>query len=720
MNMLAGPNHSGVYTVSINPSVASHVLSQSGTVPVSQLGIITQPNQQQGQRRIPQIMQTGQVVNLAPARTPQIVKPYTCRHCQKTLSSRYNVVRHEKICKSNTAAQMQQEQPQPQVPQQQQQQQQPQQTQQQQLEGKTTFQCYFCHKTGFTSQESLTKHQKKCKNNPANHVQRDRHEHGRRVHICKYCAKEFSTKWNVIRHERLFHSPNDPVIVPHSVANGMAVTVAAAAPVGKPERYCRFCGNYFSSKYNAIRHEKICTRVNENPSTQDPPASAQKPIQVTTNPITAQPMALTLPTTQQHPSNQQQLLQQQLSQQTQQIQQQQPQSNIQTHQQTSLQNQQQQQQQQQRQQIIPQQTMVLIEPPTTPYHVCKYCNKQLSTRCDPIGITNTGLQNGQTVATVTGQHMQLPICSSTTPLGLVTPVMASLPQVAFVQPPLQQLHQTQPMVQHQQPQQQQNHLQPEKLQGNNQNHQHQINIQHLNLQQQPRIQQQQQQQHLRQQLQPAQQQQQQQQHHQQQEPTQAGQHTDRPHGCKYCEKHFATKWYLDQHEKIHTGEADMCKQCGKYFVTRWHLDKHMRVHMSGGSTSSKRLKKEAQSTTTTAMTTDSDNTLVQHVPAIEFQQQILVEPPATSIRQIISSAATVTVSADPERGPPSTHVVSASYPHPTDNTQVFLQTINQQQISQESAGVSGSRENTEQQQQQTNQDKNQQQQHTHQMSISYA
>uniref|UniRef100_H2Y2I7 C2H2-type domain-containing protein n=2 Tax=Ciona intestinalis TaxID=7719 RepID=H2Y2I7_CIOIN len=258
--------------------------------------------------------------------------------------------------------------------------------------------------------------------------------------------------------------------------------------------------------------------------------------------------------------------------------------------------------------------MVLIEPPTTPYHVCKYCNKQLSTRCDPIGITNTGLQNGQTVATVTGQHMQLPICSSTTPLGLVTPVMASLPQVAFVQPPLQQLHQTQPMVQHQQPQQQQNHLQPEKLQGNNQNHQHQINIQHLNLQQQPRIQQQQQQQHLRQQLQPAQQQQQQQQHHQQQEPTQAGQHTDRPHGCKYCEKHFATKWYLDQHEKIHTGEADMCKQCGKYFVTRWHLDKHMRVHMSGGSTSSKRLKKEAQSTTTTAMTTDSDNTLVQHVP----------------------------------------------------------------------------------------------------------
>ena len=70
--------------------------------------------------------------------------------------------------------------------------------------------------------------------------------------------------------------------------------------------------------------------------------------------------------------------------------------------------------------------MLLIEQPTTPFHVCKFCNKQLSTRCDP-GSHNL-LSNMQTVATITGQPMQI---GSTGPqlAGLVTPVMASLPQV---------------------------------------------------------------------------------------------------------------------------------------------------------------------------------------------------------------------------------------------------------------------------------------------------
>jgi len=75
--------------------------------------------------------------------------------------------------------------------------------------------------------------------------------------------------------------------------------------------------------------------------------------------------------------------------------------------------------------------MLVIEPQhmTTPYHVCKFCNKQFGTRCDPVDYQS--LAGVQTVATVTGQHMQLPIGSSGAQItGLVTPVMAaSLPQV---------------------------------------------------------------------------------------------------------------------------------------------------------------------------------------------------------------------------------------------------------------------------------------------------
>lgn len=64
----------------------------------------------------------------------------------------------------------------------------------------------------------------------------------------------------------------------------------------------------------------------------------------------------------------------------------------------------------------------------------------------------------------------------------------------------------------------------------------------------------------------------------------------KPHGCKYCNKHFATKWYLDQHEKIHTGQAVTCNVCNKSFVTRWHLEKHLRVHMTGN----KKTKRETE------------------------------------------------------------------------------------------------------------------------------
>ena len=62
----------------------------------------------------------------------------------------------------------------------------------------------------------------------------------RKVHLCKFCGKEFSTKWNVIRHERLFHDPNDPIVVSQSVANGMPTAVTVVSPPGKPERQVQY------------------------------------------------------------------------------------------------------------------------------------------------------------------------------------------------------------------------------------------------------------------------------------------------------------------------------------------------------------------------------------------------------------------------------------------------------------------------------------------------
>lgn len=56
---------------------------------------------------------------------------------------------------------------------------------------------------------------------------------GRKQHICKYCAKEFSTKWNVYRHIKLFHNESDPILVTNT--NGIVMQKLVTAP-GKPER----------------------------------------------------------------------------------------------------------------------------------------------------------------------------------------------------------------------------------------------------------------------------------------------------------------------------------------------------------------------------------------------------------------------------------------------------------------------------------------------------
>ena len=73
--------------------------------------------------------------------------------------------------------------------------------------------------------------------------------------------------------------------------------------------------------------------------------------------------------------------------------------------------------------------MVLIEsPPTTPFHVCKFCNKQLDTRCEPVTTQHT-LTGTPVLATVTGQPIGQLASSAAHLTNLVSPVMASLPQV---------------------------------------------------------------------------------------------------------------------------------------------------------------------------------------------------------------------------------------------------------------------------------------------------
>ncbi|XP_076825513.1 uncharacterized protein LOC143471060 isoform X2 [Clavelina lepadiformis] len=692
MSMLAGPSQTGIFTVSINPSMTTQVISPSTLSTVPSLQILPQPVQQVTQRQMPQIVSSGQVVNLTPATPirsspPNGSKTHTCSFCHKNFSSRYNVTRHEKICKANTNL----------VPQQQQQM-----IPTNSIDGGSAkaFQCVYCQKT-FGTQDTLSRHQKKCKSTsnmqvqsrPQTHV-----GHSRRVHICRYCAKEFSTKWNVIRHERLFHDPNnDPVIVPQSVANGVT-TMPVAAPAGKPE----------SSKYNAIRHEKICTRVLENSANnqeqtnqqqqqaqqhqQQSQQQTQQQQQQTTMPKTIQsavfqganivssvqsqppPLILATAQSQQIQQQQQQLTQQQPLQH--QIAQVQHQANL---QQTNLQN----TQQQQPQQLLPQQTMLVIEQhPTTPFHVCKFCNKQFTTRCDPVGHNLM-----PTVATITGQPMQLPIGSSAAQLtGLVTPVMASIPQVTLVQSQLQQQGGAL------QGQVIQTQLQQEKVQTQQDNTAQQPNSQTVQAsqQQQQIAVQQQQQQHVQLQTphqthmvraQPIRQLPQQQADNTQQQVQQHGDpqsQGDRQHACKYCEKHFATKWYVEQHEKIHTGEADMCKQCGKYFVTRWHLDKHMRVHMSGGPNAKKQKKENSPSTTTTIMASNNTN----RVEEMAYPQILVGHSGGTAvagIRQISTSSGNVTANGGNELTQTS-RPTSATYVQSTDRGQYFLpndQSINQ-------------------------------------------
>lgn len=129
---------------------------------------------------------------------------------------------------------------------------------------------------------------------------------------------------------------------------------------------------------------------------------------------------------------------------------------------------------------------------------------------------------------------------------------------------------------------------------------------------------------------------------QQQRNKRNGDGNDQKHKCKYCDKSFATKWYLDQHEKIHTGEAETCDICNKTFVTRWHLGKHKRVHENeNAKKKNKRLileqeqrerlaSKNLQKTSVDSLHTSeitsypSDITIQQHhqVGGIQQQQQI--------------------------------------------------------------------------------------------------
>jgi len=57
---------------------------------------------------------------------------------------------------------------------------------------------------------------------------------------------------------------------------------------------------------------------------------------------------------------------------------------------------------------------------------------------------------------------------------------------------------------------------------------------------------------------------------------------DKPHGCKDCDKHFATTYQPREHERIVHSDDNNDKPyecfCGKKFTTKSHLTTHARTH----------------------------------------------------------------------------------------------------------------------------------------------
>ena len=53
---------------------------------------------------------------------------------------------------------------------------------------------------------------------------------------------------------------------------------------------------------------------------------------------------------------------------------------------------------------------------------------------------------------------------------------------------------------------------------------------------------------------------------------------EKPFLCQYCMKRFKKRYYMQMHEKVHTGEAFLCKLCEKSFSLAINLKMHERLH----------------------------------------------------------------------------------------------------------------------------------------------